>query len=295
MEKEQNQMSATPEKIWATLDRVSEIHEKLSERHEQFGWEMDRMRKEAEQRSKEADRRMQKIDQRLEKINQSIEATDRQMQETDRQMQETDRRMQETDRRMQETDRQMQETDRRMQETDRRMQETDRQMKETDRRLRKVDGEFDNKWGRLMESLVKGDLLKLLQNWGIGVKRLGHRIEGRLNGEYSEIDLVAWNADEVVVVEVKTTLRAEDVKEFVGRLDKYTLYMDEWYGKKIYGAVAYLDTHKSARVHAERQGMLVIRATGNSASIVNDKDNFKLKEYRSGEFVPHSNDTQISQ
>ena len=253
MEKEQNQMSATPEKIWATLDRVSEIHEKLSERHEQFGWEMDRMRKEAEQRSKEADRRMQKIDQRLEKINQSIEATDRQM------------------------------------------QETDRQMKETDRRLRKVDGEFDNKWGRLMESLVKGDLLKLLQNWGIGVKRLGHRIEGRLNGEYSEIDLVAWNADEVVVVEVKTTLRAEDVKEFVGRLDKYTLYMDEWYGKKIYGAVAYLDTHKSARVHAERQGMLVIRATGNSASIVNDKDNFKLKEYRSGEFVPHNNDTQISQ
>ena len=66
--------------------------------------------------------------------------------------------------------RSQQETDRRMQETDRRMQETDRQMQETDRRLRKLDDLFNGQWGKLMEALVEGDLVELLNQRGIRVE-----------------------------------------------------------------------------------------------------------------------------
>ena len=39
-------------------------------------------------------------------------------------------------------------------------QDTDRRMQETDLRLRKLDELFNGQWGKLMESLVEGDLLQ---------------------------------------------------------------------------------------------------------------------------------------
>ena len=38
----------------------------------------------------------------------------------------------------------------------------------------------------------------------------------------------------------------------------------------IYGAVAYLKAEQESEVYAQRQGLFVIRATGSSASIIND-------------------------
>ena len=48
-------------------------------------------------------------------------------------------------------------------------QETDRRTQETDLRLRKLDELFNGQWGKLMESLVAGDLVKLLNQRGIAV------------------------------------------------------------------------------------------------------------------------------
>ena len=55
---------------------------------------------------------------------------------------------------------------------------------------------------------MEGDLVPLLQARGITV-RYTH------NGEHYEFDILAENGEEVVVVEVKTTLRAEDVSQFL--------------------------------------------------------------------------------
>ena len=150
--------------------------------------------------------------------------------------------------------------------------ETKRQQKEADRRMKKLEGLFTSQWGALMESLVEGDLVPLLQARGITVRYTHTRMRGRRDGEHYEFDILAENGEELVVVEVKTTLRAEDVAQFLGKLGKFTVYAPGYQGKKIYGAVAYLKTDASVVVHAERQGLFVIRATGNSASIVNEAD-----------------------
>ena len=175
----------------------------------------------------------------------------------------------ETDRRMQETDRQMKETDRRMQETDRKMQETGRQMKETDRRLRRLDNLFNSQWGKLMEALVEGDLVKLLRQRGIDVHSTFSNHKAEYGGRHWEIDLVALNAGEAVMVEVKTTLKVRHVDHFLETLRNCQAVMPVVAGKRVYGAVAYLKADEASDRYAEGQGLYVIRATGSSASITN--------------------------
>ena len=167
---------------------------------------------------------------------------------------------------------QQKETDRRMQETDRRMQETDRQMQETDRRLKKAENMFTTKWSRFLESLVEGDLVPLLKERSIAVERTLRNMTGRRNGEHFEVDIVAANGVEVVVVEVKTTLRPRDVKRFLAKLGQFREWCPEYRRHTIFGAVAYLKADASVCTHAERQGLFVIRATGKSASITNEPD-----------------------
>ena len=165
-----------------------------------------------------------------------------------------------------------QETDRQMQETDRRMQETDRRMRETDRRLKRAENLFTTQWGKLVESLVEGDLVRLLQARGVAVEGTVQRTRKRRNGEHFEIDILATNGSEVVAVEVKTTLRPEGVGRFVEKLSQFLEWYPEYRGRTVYGAVAYLEGGDSVTAYAERQGLFVIRATGNSASIVNAED-----------------------
>ena len=167
---------------------------------------------------------------------------------------------------------QIEETDRRMKETDRRMQETDRQMRETDRRLQKAEDLFTTQWGKLMESLVRGDLVRLLEGRGIGVRSLAQRTLERRGGESYEVDIMAVNGEEIVVVEVKTTLRPEDVRRFRSKLGRFKEWWPEYRDRKVYGAMAFLQASDHVALHAERQGFFVIRATGDSASIVNAED-----------------------
>ena len=178
----------------------------------------------------------------------------------------------------------MKETDRRL---DQKFAETDRKFKKTDKMLTKSHNLFTTQWGKLMESLVRGDLVKLLNQKGINIQNILRNEPGRMRytDEHGieqemlcEIDLIARNGGEVVAVEVKTTLRVKDVDKFLDTLPKFTLLLSEYSGKKVYGAVAYLQADEYSGDYAEKKGLFVIRATGNSASIINGKG-FKAKVF----------------
>ena len=176
---------------------------------------------------------------------------------------ETGRRISETEQLLK---RQGRETDRRIKETDRLLT---RQSRETDQRLRKLDELFNGQWGKLIESLVEGDLVNLLQQRSIAVDHTITNPRKNYGERRWEFDILAVNGDEVVVVEVKTTLKVDDVDYFVQRLQEFPELMPEYADRRVYGAVAYLKSHASVDVHATRQGLFVIRATGSSASITN--------------------------
>jgi hypothetical protein len=157
-------------------------------------------------------------------------------------------------------------------------QETDKKFQHTDKSLRRLEDLFTSQWGRLIESLVEGDLVGLLNRFGIPVNTISERTKGSYQGNSFEFDLVARNGEEVVIVEVKTTLRPDDVKHFTGKLEQAKTWMPGIRHNTLYGAIAYLKQDANAADMAMNKGLLVIRATGDSASIIN-KPGFVAKTF----------------
>ncbi len=266
--------AATIEEIQESLRQtaalMAEMRAELRERDE-------RDRRRAKEREERARRQAKERDERARRqAEEREEEARRRAKERDERARERDERAREWDERVREWEEEDIERHRRvMQENEKAKalrEETALQMKETDRRLKKAEAMFTSQWGKLMESLVNGDLVPLLNERGIEVDTTHQRCRGRRNGEHFEIDIVAVNGREAVVVEVKTTLRSEDVTEFLAKLPVFQDFCKEYRGRRVLGAVAYLDSDASVTRYAERQGLFVIRATGSSASIINPLD-----------------------
>jgi len=150
--------------------------------------------------------------------------------------------------------------------------------KETDKKIKKLSELFTSQWGKLVESLVEGDLIKLLKEKGIPVEQTLQRIKGNHDGQNYEYDIIAVNGAEIVIVEVKTTLRPQDVKDFHEKLWKAKKYLSDYKDKVIYGCVAFISADGASDRMAEKQGLFVIKATGGSASIVN-QEGFEPKKW----------------
>ncbi len=165
-------------------------------------------------------------------------------------------------------------------ETDRRMQETDRMIKELAKEDKKLRHLFSNKWGELVESLVSGCLLRILQERGIEVTGIfpNYQATYSIKGKRCEVDIIARNGHELVATEVKSTLGAHAVDRFLETLKQFTVFFPEYKDRKIYGAIAYLKLYQNADLYATKKGLFVIKATGDSACITN-KANFKPKDF----------------
>ncbi len=150
--------------------------------------------------------------------------------------------------------------------------------KETGKQLKELKELFTGRWGKLVESLVEGDLVSLLKERKIDVIGVAKEHKRTVNGKDYEIDIIAINGKEIVVAEVKTTLGKKDVDKFIKKLKVFKDYFKEYKNRKIYGCVAYLRENQGSAGYSQKQGLLVIRATGSSASIIN-KEKFKPKEF----------------
>lgn len=123
----------------------------------------------------------------------------------------------------------------------------------------------------LRESLEEGDLEAMLEARGMSLRRtIGHlsRAHGETGFGYGPI---AIGEEEVVVTELMIMPGPEDVAYFIERMDQFPTHVPFCNGKKIYGAVAYINEGESVHAHAERQGLFVIHATDDCISIVNDE------------------------
>ena len=160
------------------------------------------------------------------------------------------------------------------------LKEVHQLQKETDRQIQKVGGRFNERWGRFVESLIEGKLVRLLQARNVKVTESFSNVE-IYNEDGSkclyEFDIVAINGTEVVLTEVKTVLTIGAVKKFINEtLPAFRTHSQRHKGRKLYGAVAYLKAEGKAVGFAEEQGLFVIKAVGDSAHLVN-KANFKPK------------------
>ena len=69
---------------------------------------------------------------------------------------------------------------------------------------------------------------------------------------------------------MKTTLQPAYVKHFLNKLDNFKLVKPKYNQNRILGAMVYLKDESESAYMAQKKGLYVIRATGNSSSIIND-------------------------
>ena len=182
-----------------------------------------------------------------------------------------------------ETERCFQETERRFQETERILKEqsleTERILKEqslkTDRQITRLSKEIGNlggKWGRFVENMVAPACETLFLNREIPVHQVSQRVRKRLDGKTLEIDVLVTNENHVLVVEVKSSLSVDDVKELINNLTEFRQFFPEYNHKQLYGAVAGIEIEEGADKYAYRQGLFVLAQRGENVAILNDTE-----------------------
>ena len=212
-------------------------------------------------------RLFRETDQRIEKMSQEARLSS---QALEQQFRETDQRIEKM---IRETDRKFQETDRKFQETDRKIQETDRLIDKLSKETNKKIGDLGGRIGNFVEGVLAPGIERLFQERGIEVTGTSRKVKKKnthLDLE-TEIDLLVTNGDCCVLVEVKSSLSVEDVKEHLERMDKFKPLFPEHKDKKIYGAVAGMVIEEGADKFAWRKGFFVITQRGDSAVILNDE------------------------
>ncbi len=179
---------------------------------------------------------------------------------------ETDARL---DARFTETDAQFKETDARL----------DKRFQETDQEIKKLSGLFTSQWGKMIEALVEPNALKLFQDRGIQVQYVYRRVEVNRNGQTMELDLLLENSDEVVVIEVKSTLRVDNVQDFLEKMQQFLAFFPRYRGYRIYGGVAGLDIVEGADRYAYRRGLFVLSATGDGTAQIKNDAAFRPQDF----------------
>jgi hypothetical protein len=198
-----------------------------------------------------------------------------QIKETDRQMKETDlflkEKFAETDRQIKKTDRQMKETDRQMKATERflkeRFAETDRIIKD----LGKNVGGLNRSLGELIETLIAARLWEKFPQYGFvrAYRRLP--IHDETNRLRTDIDILLFNSDKVMAVEVKHELNKDrDVEEHLKRMElirSYPPFM-ELGTKQLLGAMAGGVVNADTARYAYEAGFYVLELTGETVSLI---------------------------
>jgi hypothetical protein len=155
-----------------------------------------------------------------------------------------------------------------------RFEETDRRFAETDRALRRVErmvSDLTGKWGKFVEGLVAPGAVRMFQERGIDVRISSQRVRASKDGEEMEIDVLVEDDEYVVLIEVKSTLGVEDVKEHLERLGKFKEFFPRYKDMKVLGAVAGIVIEEGADRYAYRNGLFVIGQSGESVRILNDE------------------------
>jgi hypothetical protein len=183
---------------------------------------------------------------------------------------EYDRRAAEYDRRAAEADRRAAEADRRAAEA---KAEADRRLAELEKTVANTSRAVDSlttRWGRFVEELVEPAVISLFRGKGIDVKETYSRARVKRQGIAMEIDILAVDETEVVLVECKSRLSKDDVNDFLEKLSRFKQAFPHYRNYQAYGAVAGIEIDEGVDRYAYKQGLFVIKPSGETVEIIND-------------------------
>jgi hypothetical protein len=141
--------------------------------------------------------------------------------------------------------------------------------REAEKALNKAIGGLSNTMGAVVERFMTAGLPQKFQQFGFAFGRVTTvKWAGGENNIYTEIDGLLENGDQAMVVEVKTTLRSEDVDDQLECMEKVRKYADLHGDKReFFGAIAATIIDTSSRTYALKKGLFVIEPSGEDVKI----------------------------
>jgi len=162
-------------------------------------------------------------------------------------------------------------------ETDRQIKESQKEIaerqKETDRQIREINkqvGGYNRRFGEIVEHMVAPNLREKFKEFGLNFPKAtaNSDVSDSIYNISLEIDIMLENGEKAMLVEVKTKLTTEHVKEHMRRLEKMRAYSDLHGDKRIFlGAVAGVVMTDNAKEYALKQGFYVIEPSGETFNI----------------------------
>ena len=165
----------------------------------------------------------------------------------------------------QETDKQIKQTDKRL---DKKFKETDRKLK----RLSEIASGLGINLGEVAEDFFRGALENMDELWGIKYDHVD-KLKRTTKQQQGEYDIVLFNGDTCIVIEVKQKLHPRDVEDFYQRkLPKFRTLFPEFKDRRIIGALASFTLCDDAKEKAMELGFLVLTQSGQKIKVLNDQN-----------------------
>jgi hypothetical protein len=144
--------------------------------------------------------------------------------------------------------------------------------------LKRLVNSLTTRWGRFVEELVQPAVLRLFQEKGIDIKEIYPRARVKRQGIGMEIDILAVEDTDVVLVECKSRLSKDDVDEFLEKLTRFKIAFPHYKNYQAYGAVAGIEIDEGIDRYAYNKGLFVIKPSGDTVEIIND-ENFRPRTW----------------
>ncbi|MBU1487933.1 hypothetical protein KKH56_07805 [bacterium] len=194
-------------------------------------------------------------------------------------------RVDEIDRRIEALLRSQEKTDEQMRKTDEEMRamwsKTDEEIRKTNKSVAGISDGF----ARMSEGFAIASIEEVFNGLGIYINTTLPRARRRRNGRELELDLLnlARNEDDgrelVVLAEVKTYLKAEDVNDFIGDIRRFYDFFEEYRARELIGAIAFMNYAGGAKEYAEKKGFYLLNVSQDIMKLAN-KEGFEPKLFR---------------
>ena len=130
------------------------------------------------------------------------------------------------------------------------------------------------------EELLVGDSFSLFKDEGMDVHSVQRNVTSDYEGKRWEIGGVVVGKKLAIVIKTKATLRKEDITTFINTiLANFTKLEPDHEGKKIYGAMGFLNADDEVQALAQEQGLVLIRPTDVYTELVPSPKGFRLRNF----------------
>ena len=160
--------------------------------------------------------------------------------------------------------------------------ENERQMKASSKRLDKKLSKLGDRFGEMIEHMVRPNLLRRFRELGFDFDIIRPapwhaRVEDRI---LTEVDVYLENKETAMIVEIRSKPSTDDIKEHMERMKKLRIWADANNDKRKYvGAIGGMIMNNNERDFALKSGFYVIEPSRGTFAVIAPEGDYAPREW----------------